>query len=196
MAKRQEPVRVTVIGDNFMLPEKFIASLNRLDGIPFTIRQHCQNWPDEDMTHGYDPADRGGTLDQAGLADDQPGLPDDHAGLEDAYAGLEDAYADLADLKEYFGTPDDVIPLIRDAEIFIGHLAPISQSVINAAPNLKLIGISRPRRPRQHRHGCGPHPGDTGGEHAWSKRRCRRRIHHRHDPQPDPPDHHRPHRPC
>ena len=109
------PVRVTVIGDNFMLPEKFIDSLNRLDGIQFEIRQHCQNWPDDDMTHGYDLAGQGNTLSRA----------------------------ELAGLKEYFGTPEDVIPLIRDAEIYIGHLAPITRSVIDAAPDLKLIGISR-----------------------------------------------------
>ncbi|MGI9433732.1 MAG: 2-hydroxyacid dehydrogenase [Geminicoccaceae bacterium] len=112
------PIRVTVIGDNFMLPEKFIESLNRLNGFDFAIRQEKQNWPDEDMTHGYDPAGQGGLVDPAGLA----GLPG---------------------LKEYFGTPEDVIPLIQDAEIYIGHLAPITQSVLDAAPNLKLIGISR-----------------------------------------------------
>ena len=115
MARQRAPVPVTMIGDNFMLPEKFIESLNRLDGLDFAIRQHTQNWPDEDMTHGYDPAGQGETLD----------------------------HTELAGLKEYFGTPDDVIPLIAGAEIFIGHLAPITQSVIDAAPDLKLIGISR-----------------------------------------------------
>jgi len=100
-------VRVTVIGDNFMLPEAFISSLNRLNEFDFVIRQKKQPWPDEDMTHGY-------------------------------------AGDDLADLKEFFGTPDDVIPLIEDAEIYIGHLAPISQSVLDAAPNLKLIARGGP----------------------------------------------------
>ncbi|MEM9628947.1 MAG: 2-hydroxyacid dehydrogenase [Pseudomonadota bacterium] len=112
---RKEPVRVTVIGDNFMLPEAFVASLNRNDGIDFEITQGHQPWPDVDMTHGYDPAGRGSTLDHAGLAD----------------------------LKEYFGTPEEVIPLIERAEILICHLPPITQSVIEAAPDLKLIGISR-----------------------------------------------------
>ncbi|MEZ5930745.1 MAG: 2-hydroxyacid dehydrogenase [Alphaproteobacteria bacterium] len=98
-----------------MLPEKFVDSLNRLDGLDFQIRQHCQNWPDDDMTHGYDPAGQSRTLD----------------------------HAELAELREYFGTPEDVIPLIADAEIFIGHLAPITCSVLDAAPDLKLIGISR-----------------------------------------------------
>ena len=53
-------MRVTVIGDNFMLPEAFIASLNRIDGIDFDHHaKACQPWPDVDMTHGYDPAGRG-----------------------------------------------------------------------------------------------------------------------------------------
>jgi D-3-phosphoglycerate dehydrogenase len=115
MTKRQAPVRVTVIGDHFMLPEAFIDALSRLDGLDFQIRQHCQNWPDEDMTHGYDPAGQGSARD----------------------------HAELAQLREYFGTPEDVIPLIADAEIVIGHLAPITRSVIDAAPGLRLIGIAR-----------------------------------------------------
>ncbi|MDH3662146.1 MAG: oxidoreductase, partial [Alphaproteobacteria bacterium] len=109
------PVRVTVIGDHFMLPEKFIESLVRLEGAEFAIRQHTQNWPDDDMTHGYQPAAWGETA----------------------------HHAELAGLKEYFGTPEDVIPLISDAEIYIGHLAPITATVLEAAPGLKLIGISR-----------------------------------------------------
>ncbi len=115
MAERRAPVRVAVIGDNFMLPEAFISSLNRLKGLEFVIRQEQQSWPDVDMTHGYDPAGQGVTLDRT----------------------------ELADLKEYFGTPDDVIPLIKDADILICHLPPISHSVIDAAPDLKLIGVSR-----------------------------------------------------
>ena len=112
------PVRVTVIGDNFMLPEKFIEAprSNRLDGLDFTIRQHCQNWPDEDMTHGYEPAAQGGTLDGRGA---------------------------LRSQRSISARLSDVIPLIADAEIYIGHLAPITQSVLDAAPDLKLIGISR-----------------------------------------------------
>lgn len=131
MTQRQKPVRVTVIGDNFMLPEKFICSLNRIPGRDFVIRQAKQPWPDEDMTHGYE-GQRGPSelADHAGPTD--PTGPADLAGL-----------AGLAGLKEYFGMPDDVIPLIEDAEIFIGHLAPITQSVIDTAPDLKLIGISR-----------------------------------------------------
>ncbi len=113
-----EVKKVTVIGDNFMLPDAFIASLNRLEGQEFIFRQDTQPWPDIDMTHGY------------------------HVDVHADTAGRT-GHADLADLKEYFGTPEDVIPLIHDADIYIGHLAPITQSVLDAAPNLQLIGISR-----------------------------------------------------
>ena len=115
MERRQEPVRMTVIGDSFMLPEAFIAAVNHIEGWEFSIRQDRQNWPDDDLTHGYEPT------------------------AEGEISGLDE----LACLKEYFGRPEDVIPLIEDAEIYIGHLAPITQSVIDAAPNLKLIGVSR-----------------------------------------------------
>lgn len=111
MVKRQHPVRVTVIGDNFMLPDAFVTSLSRLDGIEFDITQAHQAWPDVDMTHGY--------------------------------AGEGNDSSDLAGLKEYFGTPEDIKPLVGQAEILICHLPPISKSVIDAAPDLKLIGISR-----------------------------------------------------
>ncbi|MEL6961612.1 MAG: 2-hydroxyacid dehydrogenase [Pseudomonadota bacterium] len=112
MVKRQQPVPVTVIGDNFMLPDAFIASLRRLDGLAFDITQAHQAWPDVDMTHGY-----------AGESGDDA--------------------SDLAGLKEYFGTPEEIIPLVETAEILICHLPPITQSVIAAAPHLKLIGVSR-----------------------------------------------------
>jgi D-3-phosphoglycerate dehydrogenase len=110
MVKRKEPVRVTVIGDNFMLPEAFVGALNRLDGLTFDITEAHQDWPDVDMTHGYEG--RNGP-------------------------------SELADLKEYFGTPEEVVPLVEKADILICHLPPITQSVIDAAPDLKLIGISR-----------------------------------------------------
>lgn len=109
---RSEKTRITVIGDNFMLPEKFIESLNRLEGLDFILKQETQAWPDVDMIHGY-----------AGEGQRGP--------------------SELTGIKEFFGMPEDVIPLIEDAEIYIGHLAPITQSVLDAAPDLKLIGISR-----------------------------------------------------
>jgi D-3-phosphoglycerate dehydrogenase len=49
----------------------------------------------------------------------------------------------LADLKEFFGRHEDVIPLVVDAEILIIHLAPITRAVLDAAPELKLIAVSR-----------------------------------------------------
>ena len=35
------------------------------------------------------------------------------------------------------------MPLVENAEILICHLPPITQSVIDAAPGLRLIGVSR-----------------------------------------------------
>lgn len=47
-----------------MLPEKFIGSLNRLDGLEFIFRQEPQAWPDVPPGYAGD-----GQADHAGLAD-------------------------------------------------------------------------------------------------------------------------------
>lgn len=46
-------------------------------------------------------------------------------------------------LKEYFGTPDDVIGFVADAEILVTHLAPVSHRVLDALPSLRMIAVSR-----------------------------------------------------
>lgn len=46
-------------------------------------------------------------------------------------------------LKEYFGTPGGVVDFVGDAEVLVTHLAPISRSVLEALPRLKLIAVSR-----------------------------------------------------
>lgn len=46
-------------------------------------------------------------------------------------------------LKEYFGTPDDVIRFVADAEILVTHLAPVSHRVLDALPSLRMIVVSR-----------------------------------------------------
>ena len=45
--------------------------------------------------------------------------------------------------KEYFGNEDDVINTVKDNEILITDLAPITENIINKIPNLKFIGVSR-----------------------------------------------------
>lgn len=58
---------------------------------------------------------------------------------------MEHGYAveGMEGLKEYFGTPEAVIDLVGDAEIFVTHLAPVSRGVMESLPNLKLIAVSR-----------------------------------------------------
>ncbi len=46
-------------------------------------------------------------------------------------------------LKEYFGTPDDVVDFIGDAQILITHLAPMSREMFTRLPALELIAVSR-----------------------------------------------------
>ncbi len=58
---------------------------------------------------------------------------------------MEHGYAveGMEGLKEYFGTPQEVINFVGDAELFVTHLAPIPRSVMEALPNLKFIAVSR-----------------------------------------------------
>lgn len=46
-------------------------------------------------------------------------------------------------LKEYMGAPDDILARIGEAEILITHLAPLSASMMERLPRLKLVAVSR-----------------------------------------------------
>ncbi len=100
------PKSVAIIGDLFMLPEKFADALAAACGDAVDIRTRKDNWPDEPMEHGY------------------------------SVKGMDD-------LKEYFGTADDVVDFVGDAEILVTHLAPVSRSMLARMPNLKLVAVSR-----------------------------------------------------
>lgn len=97
---------VSIIGDNFMLPEVFEEKLRAAVGERVDIRSHRQAWPDEPMEHGY------------------------------AVAGMEG-------LKEYFGTPDEVVEMVGGAEILITQLAPMSRGMLERLPGLRMIAVSR-----------------------------------------------------
>lgn len=58
---------------------------------------------------------------------------------------MEHGYAveGMDGLKEYFGTADDVVAFIGDAEILVTHLAPLSRGMFERLPNLKLVAVSR-----------------------------------------------------
>ncbi len=46
-------------------------------------------------------------------------------------------------LKEYFGSAEGVVDFVGDAEIFVTHLAPVSRSVLERLPQLRMIAVSR-----------------------------------------------------
>ena len=46
-------------------------------------------------------------------------------------------------LREYMGTPDDIVARIGSAEILITHLAPLSASMMERLPGLRLVAVSR-----------------------------------------------------
>ncbi|MEQ1937321.1 2-hydroxyacid dehydrogenase [Mesorhizobium sp. CN5-321] len=66
---------------------------------------------------------------------------------EDAWPDepMEHGYsvAGMDGLKEYFGTADDVVDFVGDAEILVTHLAPLSASMIERLPALKMVAVSR-----------------------------------------------------
>lgn len=53
------------------------------------------------------------------------------------------AVAGMDGLKEYFGTADDVVEFVEDAEILVTQLAPMSRAMFERLPLLKLIAVSR-----------------------------------------------------
>jgi D-3-phosphoglycerate dehydrogenase len=58
---------------------------------------------------------------------------------------MEHGYAvsGMDGLKEYFGTADDVVAFLGDAEILVTQLAPMSRGMLERLPNLKMIAVSR-----------------------------------------------------
>lgn len=66
---------------------------------------------------------------------------------EDAWPDepMEHGYAvgGLDGLKEYFGSADDVVEFVADAEILVTHLAPLSAAMLRRLPGLKLVAVSR-----------------------------------------------------
>ena len=58
---------------------------------------------------------------------------------------MEHGYAveGMDGLREYFGTPDDVVGFIGGAEIMVTQLAPLSAGMMDRLPTLKLVAVSR-----------------------------------------------------
>lgn len=53
------------------------------------------------------------------------------------------AVAGMDGLKEYFGTAEEVVEFVGEAEIFVTQLAPLSRTMMEKLPNLKLVAVSR-----------------------------------------------------
>ncbi len=51
--------------------------------------------------------------------------------------------AGLEGLREYMGAPDDIVARVGGAEILITHLAPLSASMMERLPGLRLVAVSR-----------------------------------------------------
>jgi D-3-phosphoglycerate dehydrogenase / 2-oxoglutarate reductase len=58
---------------------------------------------------------------------------------------MEHGYAvqGMDGLKEYMGSADEVVTLTGDAEILVTQLAPVSASIMDRLPHLKLVAVSR-----------------------------------------------------
>lgn len=65
--------------------------------------------------------------------DDWPDKPMEHGY---ATAGMDG-------LKEYYGTAEDVVEFVGDAEILITQLAPMSRGMLEQLPRLRMIAVSR-----------------------------------------------------
>jgi D-3-phosphoglycerate dehydrogenase len=53
------------------------------------------------------------------------------------------ARAGLDGLKEYMGTPDEVVALTGNAELLVTHLAPLSAGIMAQLPELRFVAVSR-----------------------------------------------------
>ncbi|MFN3332731.1 MAG: 2-hydroxyacid dehydrogenase [Caldilinea sp.] len=47
------------------------------------------------------------------------------------------------EVKEFLGDPTEVAQLAQDADVLLTHVAPVTQAVLDAAPNLRIIGCCR-----------------------------------------------------
>jgi D-3-phosphoglycerate dehydrogenase len=67
------------------------------------------------------------------LKQDWPDVPMEFGSADPALAGL----------KEYFGTPDEIVSFVGDAEVLATHLAPVSDAILERLPALKMVAVSR-----------------------------------------------------
>jgi D-3-phosphoglycerate dehydrogenase len=61
--------------------------------------------------------------------------------MRHGYAG--EVGGELRGLREFMGDPDAIAAFVADAEIFVNHLAPVTASMLDGLPALRLIAVSR-----------------------------------------------------
>ncbi len=54
-----------------------------------------------------------------------------------------DGVAGMEGLREFFGTADEVVDFVGDAEILVTQMAPVSRAILERLPGLKMIAVSR-----------------------------------------------------
>jgi D-3-phosphoglycerate dehydrogenase / 2-oxoglutarate reductase len=52
-------------------------------------------------------------------------------------------HAGMEGLKEYQGDPDEIVAFVGDAEVLVTQLAPVSATMLDRMPGIKLIAVSR-----------------------------------------------------
>jgi D-3-phosphoglycerate dehydrogenase / 2-oxoglutarate reductase len=80
-------------------------------------------------------------IEDAPLAIRSMELPWPDEPMRHGYAG--DVGGELAGLREFMGDPDAIAAFVGDAEVLVNHLAPVTASMLERLPALRLIAVSR-----------------------------------------------------
>jgi D-3-phosphoglycerate dehydrogenase len=127
------PLRALVVGDRFIGADLFaqaLAAAGEQAGIPLNIEQLQLDYP---------------AVDAVAL----PTTSSDGASRplwEDPDEVTARAAADLAadpTIREYTGPVDHLAPYLRDVDVLILHLAPLSRTAVAAARHLRVVGCAR-----------------------------------------------------
>ncbi|PXW96556.1 D-3-phosphoglycerate dehydrogenase [Sphaerotilus hippei] len=57
--------------------------------------------------------------------------------------GAEAAHPDLQGLREYLGDPAEMAAFIGEADVLVTHLSPLTGSMLDRCPRLRLVAVSR-----------------------------------------------------
>lgn len=60
-----------------------------------------------------------------------------------ASAWPDEPFGEVGGVREAAGDPDDLAALVRDADVLLTHLAPVTAEVLEAAERLRVVGVTR-----------------------------------------------------